>query len=970
MDSTKHGWNDDFRQMSEPATLSKRQAFERVILSKATVLRSIAVLIILSLLLPLIAGAGGDHPVLRVFAPPITPVAAFTYIVNSLDVSVDGSASYDPDGTISSYAWTWGDGTNGTGVTAIHTYATAGDKTITLTVTDNSGRMNSTSKIVTVFVQKPPVAEFTYSSHFLVVSVDGFASYDPDGTISSYTWAWGDGTTGTGMTATHTYATAGDKTITLTVTDNTGLMNSTSKIVTVTTQGPNDTIFKSPLMVNDDTTNDQQAPVIAGLPGRELFIAWQDARSGNEDIYVPKAHTTGTDFAPNKRADDSLVPSKQVEPAATATGNGTILLTWQDNRRGFFDYDIYFAKSYDGGATFTTNLKVDDSNSTTITWQERPSIAVTSGGAIFIAWTDDRAGPLRVRGAFSLDGGATFSPSKEIAPSSDSYGQTGVVLTSNGGRIFAAFMDNTIATGMPHPYVCISTDGGRTFTSPARLDGVGSGGGLQKSVSIAPMPNGGIVAVWGDSRSGNDDIYASIASSNGTITTSDFRVDDDSTGAYQLDPCVATDKFGNIFVVWQDERDLVYAIRYARCIAGRTQFSASTEVSSPGPLDIQRKPSIVSTDPGTVFVTWQDDRRGNYDVYVSKGEVPFSLNLVTGWNFVSLPRVGYSYKASTLGLMPGDMVARWNPTTRAYTNHIVGVQTNDFTIDPNVGYWINAVGGTRTLSILGSVPTTTQQRSITVPTGGGWATVGFSLLDTTRHARDVPAMYSIPGSITTVAAYNPATKAYTTWLSLVPDSNNFGLVPGQAYWIMCGASGVLTYTAEPRTFNLNLVTGWNLISVPLVGYGYKASTLGLMPGDTVARWNPTTRTYTSHIVGVAVNDFTIDPSVGYWINVPSGKRFLNFYGSIPNTAQSRSLTVPAGGGWAIIGFASLNNTRHASDVPAMFSIPANLTMVSRWNPGSYLSWQAAIPGVNNFLLVPGQAYWILIKSSGVLTYSP
>jgi hypothetical protein len=58
----------------------------------------------------------------------------------------------------------------------------------------------------------------------------------------------------------------------------------------------------------------------------------------------------------------------------------------------------------------------------------------------------------------------------------------------------------------------------------------------------------------------------------------------------------------------------------------------------------------------------------------------------------------------------------------------------------------------------------------------------------------------------------------------------------------------------------------------------------------------------------------------------------------------------------------------------MFSLPAgNLTTVSRWNtgnPGSYLSWQSAIPGVNNFLLVPGQAYWILIKASGTLSYNP
>ncbi|MBU1915357.1 MAG: glycoside hydrolase, partial [Candidatus Thermoplasmatota archaeon] len=582
--------------------------------------------------------------------------------------------------------------------------------------------------------------------------------------------------------------------------------------------------------------------------------------------------------------------------------------------------------------------------------------------------------PLRVRGAYSIDGGATFSPSKEIAPSADSYGQTGVVLASNGDRIFAAFMDNTTTTGKPHPYVCISTDGGRTFSAPTRLDNTGSDTCWQRGVTIAPMPGGGIVAVWGDYRSGNEDIYASIASSNGTITTSDFRVDDDSTGAYQYDACVATDQLGNIYVAWEDERDGLFAVRYAYRQAGKTQFNASMDVATPGGDDMQRRPSIVATDPGRVFVTWEDDKAGTYDVYSSAGEVPFTLDLVTGWNFVSLPRIGFGYKASTLGLNSGDMVAQWNPATGVYQSYVVGVPVNDFPILPNTGYWISVPSGTRTLSISGSVPAAMQQMNITVPTGGGWAAVGFSLADMTRHAKDIPAMYSIPGSITTVASYNPVTKTYTSWVSVIPELNNFALVPGQAYWIFCRVSGVLTYAVEPVFFPLNLVSGWNFVSAPLVGYGYKASTFGLNSGDTVAQWNPATGMYQSHIVGVPVNDFTIAPSTGYWINVPSGSRTLTLFGSVPNTNQSTTINVPAGGGWAIIGFAGLNTTRHASDIPKMF-VGGNLsviTTIASYNPvtKAYTSWLSVIPTVNNFLLVPGQAYWVLCSASGTLTYTP
>jgi len=83
--------------------------------------------------------AGGNQP----------PVASFTHAVDGLSVSVNASASDDPDGTILSYDWNWGDGQTSTGVTAAHTYASAAARTITLKVTDNSGDSDQISKSVT-----------------------------------------------------------------------------------------------------------------------------------------------------------------------------------------------------------------------------------------------------------------------------------------------------------------------------------------------------------------------------------------------------------------------------------------------------------------------------------------------------------------------------------------------------------------------------------------------------------------------------------------------------------------------------------------------------------------------------------------------------------------------------------------------------------------------------------------------------
>ncbi|HXH06727.1 MAG TPA: PKD domain-containing protein, partial [Vicinamibacterales bacterium] len=64
-------------------------------------------------------------------------------------VSVDGSASSDPDGDALTYEWEFGDGTTATGATAVHTYAAVGSFTVRLTVRDGRGGVHdATAEVV------------------------------------------------------------------------------------------------------------------------------------------------------------------------------------------------------------------------------------------------------------------------------------------------------------------------------------------------------------------------------------------------------------------------------------------------------------------------------------------------------------------------------------------------------------------------------------------------------------------------------------------------------------------------------------------------------------------------------------------------------------------------------------------------------------------------------------------------------
>jgi chitodextrinase len=240
-------------------------------------------------------------------------------------------------------------------------------------------------------------------------------------------------------------------------------------------------------------------------------------------------------------------------------------------------------------------------------------------------------------------------------------------------------------------------------------------------------------------------------------------------------------------VVWNESREEwdpnqnVYAINMLEFMDGWAVGDVLNVTATKG--------ALIGWNEGQVSIP--DDNIIWIDVILN-AEV-FIMNLVTGWNHVSLPLVGYGYKASTLGLNPGDTVSEWIPTTKTYRSHIVGVPINDFSINPGNGYLINVPSGTRTLSLFGVTPTSSQYKTITIPAGGGWATVGFVGKDTTRNASDVPGMYSIPGSITMVSTWNPVTKTFRNWLSVIPSLNDFVLTPGLAYWILASASGTFCY---------------------------------------------------------------------------------------------------------------------------------------------------------------------------------
>jgi len=191
-------------------------------------------------------------------------------------LQLDGSASTDTDGTIVSYQWDFGDNNIGSGVSPTNTYATSGTYTITLTVTDDQGASNTATTTATIGQgNQAPIADPNGPYEGTInttLEFDGSASSDPDGTIASYSWDFGDGTTGNGMTATHSYTTPGSFNVTLTVTDDTGASDSagTTAVIrdtvnqppTADANGPYNGTVGIPVAFNGTSSSDTDGTVV------------------------------------------------------------------------------------------------------------------------------------------------------------------------------------------------------------------------------------------------------------------------------------------------------------------------------------------------------------------------------------------------------------------------------------------------------------------------------------------------------------------------------------------------------------------------------------------------------------------------------------------------------------------------------------------------------------------------------------
>jgi DNA/RNA endonuclease G (NUC1) len=178
--------------------------------------------------------------------PPIAGIAGPAGSISEGDsATFNASGSLDPNGTVASYAWDFGDGSTGSGVSVTHTFAQDGAFTVRLTVTDNDGLTGSTTVTVNVTNVTPVVGAVPNGALNVGATYTAAGTFaDPGADAWTATVLWGDGSapevvalSGRSFSLTHIYTAGGTYTVTIDIADDDATA-STTHTVTVAQPAP------------------------------------------------------------------------------------------------------------------------------------------------------------------------------------------------------------------------------------------------------------------------------------------------------------------------------------------------------------------------------------------------------------------------------------------------------------------------------------------------------------------------------------------------------------------------------------------------------------------------------------------------------------------------------------------------------------------------------------------------------------
>jgi len=360
----------------------------------------------------------------------------------------------------------------------------------------------------------------------------------------------------------------------------------------------------------------QQQPQIVGDGNGGAIIVWQDDRNGNNDIYAQRVNSNGAVQWTTDGVVVCTAPFDQFNIALISDGLGGAILTWEDNRSNIVNCpDIYAQRINSSGAGLWVANGVSVCNEASA--QHGPRLVTDGSGGAFFTWYDNRAGDYDIYAQRIASAGAEQWTTNGVATCTMATDQLNPDICSDGaGGVIIAWYDYRSSTDYDI-YAQRQGPGGAVVWV---VDGVvmnNNEGYDQINPGIVSDGAGGAIVVWQDYITGTtSDIYAQRVASAGAVVWTATGVIICTAPGDQTNPQIVTDGNSGAFITWEDYRNITSSDIYAQRIAGNSEINwPATGYVICGADGNQSFPTMASDGSNGTILAWQDSRNGNWDIY-------------------------------------------------------------------------------------------------------------------------------------------------------------------------------------------------------------------------------------------------------------------------------------------------------------------------------------------------------------------
>ncbi len=342
----------------------------------------------------------------------------------------------------------------------------------------------------------------------------------------------------------------------------------------------------------------QGPPGLSGVVNvSNVYVVWENITSDTDDILFRASQSLDSPITLSNNTADSNFPQ-------IATSGNNVYVTWHAGPIG--SRDIFFRTSTDNGMSFGSPINLSNNAADSA----GPQIA-TSGNNVYVTWQDRTTGDRDIYFRASTDNGTSFG---SLIPISNNPGFSVLAqIATSGNNVYVTWQDDTDTPGSFDIFFAASNNNGTSFGTPINLS---NNAGESQGQRIATSGNN-VYVTWQDDTLGNNDIYFRASNNNGM--SFDTLIPITNNAANSEFPEIATSG-NNVYVTWQEgpigNGDIFFAASNNNGMSFDTLINLSNNIGN-------SEFAKIATSGNNVYVTWDDNTPGNYDIFYSTNNQAF-----------------------------------------------------------------------------------------------------------------------------------------------------------------------------------------------------------------------------------------------------------------------------------------------------------------------------------------------------------